>query len=330
MSKRALAREETRRRIVEATAKLHGENGVLGTSWQAIAKEADVSVATVYAHFPSLDELLPACGALVMERVRPPRARVGERDHRRRATASRSAWSGSPMSCTASTNEAARTSRSTCVSASSPACASGRPICSTRSRHSFGRPSAPKRANARTVQLVGALLRPLHLQVISQSRSGPRTAARTVARVAAALVNDAERPRQSTSERSDEAENESSAGTEPGRSCRERRGGTLVVRQPRRDQAHGGAHGRADVDRGDHRARLARKLPSTCITSRTRAFWVLEGDVTFEVGDTTFDASAGDFAFGPRDVPTVTRSETPDAGCSSSSRPAASRARSRT
>lgn len=72
MSKRALAREETRRRIVEATAKLHGENGVFGTSWQDIANEADVSVATVYAHFPSLDELLPACGALVMERVRPP------------------------------------------------------------------------------------------------------------------------------------------------------------------------------------------------------------------------------------------------------------------
>jgi AcrR family transcriptional regulator len=72
MSKRALAREETRRRIVEATAKLHGENGVFGTSWQDIAKEADVSVATVYSHFPSLDELLPACGALVMERVRPP------------------------------------------------------------------------------------------------------------------------------------------------------------------------------------------------------------------------------------------------------------------
>jgi AcrR family transcriptional regulator len=72
MSKRALAREKTRRRIVEATAKLHGENGVFGTSWQDIAREADVSVATVYAHFPSLDELLPACGALVMERLRPP------------------------------------------------------------------------------------------------------------------------------------------------------------------------------------------------------------------------------------------------------------------
>lgn len=73
MSKRARAREETRRRIVEATAKLHGESGVFGTSWQDIAKEADVSVATVYAHFPSLDDLLPACGALVMERVRPPK-----------------------------------------------------------------------------------------------------------------------------------------------------------------------------------------------------------------------------------------------------------------
>lgn len=73
MSKRALAREDTRRRIVEATAKLHGEHGVFGTSWKSIAEEADVSLATVYAHFPSLDELLPACGELVMERVRPPR-----------------------------------------------------------------------------------------------------------------------------------------------------------------------------------------------------------------------------------------------------------------
>ncbi len=72
MSKRELAREETRRRIVEATVRLHGERGVLGTSFQDIAKEADVAVATVYAHFPTLDALLPACGALVMQRVRPP------------------------------------------------------------------------------------------------------------------------------------------------------------------------------------------------------------------------------------------------------------------
>jgi quercetin dioxygenase-like cupin family protein len=32
-------------------------------------------------------------------------------------------------------------------------------------------------------------------------------------------------------------------------------------------------------------------------------FWVLEGDVTFEVGGTTIEASAGDFVFGPRDIP---------------------------
>ena len=72
MTRRAAAREETRRRIVEATAKLHGERGVFGTSWRDIAEEADVSVATVYSYFPSLDQLLPACGRLVMERARPP------------------------------------------------------------------------------------------------------------------------------------------------------------------------------------------------------------------------------------------------------------------
>jgi quercetin dioxygenase-like cupin family protein len=32
-------------------------------------------------------------------------------------------------------------------------------------------------------------------------------------------------------------------------------------------------------------------------------FWILEGDVTLEVGDTTIEAHAGDYAFGPRDIP---------------------------
>lgn len=32
-------------------------------------------------------------------------------------------------------------------------------------------------------------------------------------------------------------------------------------------------------------------------------FYVLEGDVTFDVGDATIHASAGDVAFGPRGVP---------------------------
>lgn len=33
------------------------------------------------------------------------------------------------------------------------------------------------------------------------------------------------------------------------------------------------------------------------------AFWVLEGDVTIEIGDTTTAAHAGDYVFGPRDIP---------------------------
>ncbi len=33
------------------------------------------------------------------------------------------------------------------------------------------------------------------------------------------------------------------------------------------------------------------------------AFWILEGSAVFEVGDVTFDAHAGDYLFGPRDVP---------------------------
>jgi mannose-6-phosphate isomerase-like protein (cupin superfamily) len=33
------------------------------------------------------------------------------------------------------------------------------------------------------------------------------------------------------------------------------------------------------------------------------AFWILEGDVTITVGDTTVECHAGDYAFGPRGVP---------------------------
>lgn len=33
------------------------------------------------------------------------------------------------------------------------------------------------------------------------------------------------------------------------------------------------------------------------------AFWVLEGSVTLEVGGTTIEARAGDYAFGPRGIP---------------------------
>lgn len=42
-------------------------------------------------------------------------------------------------------------------------------------------------------------------------------------------------------------------------------------------------------------------------------FWILEGDVTFEVGDTTIEAHTGDYVFGPRDIPH--RYTVGDAGC---------------
>jgi quercetin dioxygenase-like cupin family protein len=33
------------------------------------------------------------------------------------------------------------------------------------------------------------------------------------------------------------------------------------------------------------------------------SFWILDGDATFEVGDTKIEAHPGDYAYGPRDVP---------------------------
>jgi AcrR family transcriptional regulator len=72
MDKRRAAVEETRQRILEATLALHTEKGILGTSWQDIAHRADVSVGTVYKHFHSLDELVPACGELMYAITRPP------------------------------------------------------------------------------------------------------------------------------------------------------------------------------------------------------------------------------------------------------------------
>jgi quercetin dioxygenase-like cupin family protein len=42
-------------------------------------------------------------------------------------------------------------------------------------------------------------------------------------------------------------------------------------------------------------------------------FWILEGDVTIEVGDTTIECHAGDYAFGPRGIPH--RYTVGDAGC---------------
>src|SRR5918994_6689252 len=67
MSRRASAAAETRDRIVEATIALHGEQGIAATSYDDIAARAGVGVGPVYRHFPSLDELIPACGEITMQ-----------------------------------------------------------------------------------------------------------------------------------------------------------------------------------------------------------------------------------------------------------------------
>ena len=72
MSKRAAAAAQTRKRIVDATLELHGEQGIGATSWDDIAARAGVGVGTVYRHFPSLDELIPACGELALQAIAPP------------------------------------------------------------------------------------------------------------------------------------------------------------------------------------------------------------------------------------------------------------------
>ena len=72
MSKRAASVAQTRRRIVDATRALHTEQGIAATSWDDIAARAGVGVGTVYRHFPSLDELIPACGEITMKVIALP------------------------------------------------------------------------------------------------------------------------------------------------------------------------------------------------------------------------------------------------------------------
>ena len=61
LKRRAERRDETRRRIVDATIHLHQTVGPTGASITAIAREAGVSRLTVYRHFPDEVSLLRAC-----------------------------------------------------------------------------------------------------------------------------------------------------------------------------------------------------------------------------------------------------------------------------
>ncbi len=71
MGARADAVAETKTRIVTAAMAIHAKRGVQATRWEEIAEEADVSVATMYRHFPSLKELVPACARTVFDIITP-------------------------------------------------------------------------------------------------------------------------------------------------------------------------------------------------------------------------------------------------------------------
>jgi AcrR family transcriptional regulator len=72
MTKRADARDETRERIIRATMTLHDELGVATTPYSAIAERSGVGAATIYRNFPTLEDLVAACGAHVWRDMRPP------------------------------------------------------------------------------------------------------------------------------------------------------------------------------------------------------------------------------------------------------------------
>lgn len=72
MGVRAEAVAATRRQIVEAAKDLHAQYGVVITSWDQIAERAGVATATVYRHFPTLAELIPACARSVFDLIQPP------------------------------------------------------------------------------------------------------------------------------------------------------------------------------------------------------------------------------------------------------------------
>ena len=72
MANRGIAVESTRKRIVDAAVRLHAARGTASTTWDDIAEAAHVSRATVYHHFSSLDQLVPACAQAAFDMIDVP------------------------------------------------------------------------------------------------------------------------------------------------------------------------------------------------------------------------------------------------------------------
>jgi AcrR family transcriptional regulator len=65
MGARASAVADTRRRILDAAKELHAEHGLVATTYGDVARRAGVALATIYRHFPRLEELIPACASTI-------------------------------------------------------------------------------------------------------------------------------------------------------------------------------------------------------------------------------------------------------------------------
>ena len=88
LKKRAISRDRTRARIVEATVALHEEQGPEATTISAIAERAGVQRLTVYRHFPTERDLLAACSSsFVAEHPPPPLGAIRARGAQERTRA---------------------------------------------------------------------------------------------------------------------------------------------------------------------------------------------------------------------------------------------------
>src|SRR5919112_1408359 len=71
-TRRAGQQSETRQRIIEAVAALHGEIGPARTTIKAIAERAGVERLTVYRHFADESAIFAACDAHFQAETPPP------------------------------------------------------------------------------------------------------------------------------------------------------------------------------------------------------------------------------------------------------------------
>jgi AcrR family transcriptional regulator len=85
LGRRAENAQETRKRIVDATVALHAEKGMVATTYRDVAERAEVGVGTVYNHFPTVDDLIVACGGQMREVTQPPSIDIFRGRHSRPA-----------------------------------------------------------------------------------------------------------------------------------------------------------------------------------------------------------------------------------------------------